>query len=662
VLEVELASDSIALRTDRLNCGYYPPGGAGAQSALYRFCIFLVYLRSPLSAMGLTTKSRQFSEAAGAGFELDLGRYELRRSGRRIRLQKKPMELLIFFVQRREQLVSRDDIAARLWESEYFHDTERNINNIIRKIRAALGDNPARPRFLETVVGKGYRFVGPVRLISPLFPPVGSAQQPSSAPSASAVSASPGDQVTLAVLPPRTLGGLQDDSGFRLGFADALVSRLANLDGVDVLPTDAIAGIPSAASPGEIAARLGARFVVHGAIRASKGEWQFRVELLDAHRSTSPLVRQFSLDMEHPFAHVDDVAADISRALHRPVHSPRPPSRARYSSDPVASAEFIQGYQQSSSGDPQLLAQATQHLMNAVTRDPAFALAHAVLSFVCAAQHFEFDPSRTWLEKAEFHCQRALELDSALPEAHVAKAFLLWGPSKNFQHVEALAGLKRALALQKNLPHAYNRMGTILAHIGLLDHARTMYERGSAFNPKKAVSHSILQVYLWSGEFERAGEELRKWLEENPAHKYPIYFAPHLAILMGEWEEAKSLLAKAAALVPDEPMICSLQGVWHAATGKAEQALRALNRACTNPKSFGHAHHTYYQNACILSLLGRAGDAFAWLERAVDTGFACWPFFKKDPSLANLRSQPQFDLLVSSLQAKYPDHLGLLQF
>ncbi|HKS82324.1 MAG TPA: winged helix-turn-helix domain-containing protein [Candidatus Acidoferrales bacterium] len=657
-----MAVGPLPAQTGRLNWRYYPPDAAPAQSAAYHFCVFLVYPSSPLKAIGLFTESLRSGRAAAPDFELDLGRYELRRSGRRIRLQKKPMELLIFFVQRREQLVTRDDIAARLWESGLFLDTERNINNIIRKIRAALGDNPAKPRFLETVVGKGYRFVGPVRVISPLYPAAGSTQEHAGAPSAAAAgSAGSADHVTLAVLPLRTLGALKDDTGFCLGFADALVSHLANLDGVDVLPTEAVVEIPANARPAEIAARLGARFVVHGAIRLSKGETRLSVELLDSHSHSSHFVREFALDPGHPFALVDEIAAHVSRVLSRPPHPPGLPSRARYSRDPVAYAEFIQGYQRSSSGDPQLLAQATQFLLNAVTRDPAFALAHAVLSFVCAAQHFEFDPSRAWLEKAEFHCRRALELDAALPEGHVAKAFLLWGPSKNFQHAEALAELKRALALQKNLPHAYNRMGTILAHIGLLDHARTMFERGSAFNPKKAVSHSILQVHIWSGDYDLAAEELRKWLDENPSNKYPVYFAPQLAILTGNYEEAKALLAKAAASIePDEPLITSLQGVLFAATGKPEQALRALNRACTNPKSFGHAHHTYYQNACILSLLGRSDDAFPWLERAVDTGFACWPFFKKDPCLKDLRSHPQFDLLVSSLQAKYPDHLGLL--
>src|ERR1700729_2197919 len=102
--------------------------------------------------------------------ELDLGRYELRRRGRRVKLEKKPMELLIFLVARREQLVSRQDIVAKLWRSNLFIDTEPSVNNIVRKIRAALGDDSAKPRFLETVVGKGYRFVGPLRVIDARFP------------------------------------------------------------------------------------------------------------------------------------------------------------------------------------------------------------------------------------------------------------------------------------------------------------------------------------------------------------------------------------------------------------------------------------------------------------------------------------------------------------
>jgi DNA-binding winged helix-turn-helix (wHTH) protein/tetratricopeptide (TPR) repeat protein len=596
---------------------------------------------------------------AVAEIELDLGRYELRRRGRRVKLEKKPMELLIFLVGRREQLVSRKDIVTKLWRSDLFIDSEPNINNIVRKLRVALGDNSAKPRFLETVVGKGYRFIGPVRVIDARF-------QLSDCEQSLAGEANPkrtslrGERPSLGVLPLVLLGNTPDDQGVCLGFADALVSRLGNLQGVDVLPTSAVLNVPVEMTASDAGSRLGVRFVVHGAMRESKGQWRLSLEMFDTHLQSACFTRRCDLDLGRLLDLEDELARQIASALNRPLRLPAVQRRPRYSKDPLAYAEFMRGYRLSSSGDPALLDEAAQRLSTAVARDPGFSLAHATLSFVCATRHFEFDPASVWLEKAEFHCCRALEVDPDLPEGHVAKAFLLWGPSKNFQHLEAIAELRRALALQNNLPHAYNRLGTILAHIGLLDHAREMYERGRPYHPRKTVNHSIVQVYIWSREYDLAREEIQAWRAENPGNKYPVYFAPQPAMMTGDWREAKALLDEAAQLLPDEPLIISLLGVYYALTGKAESALECLTRACGSAKSFGHAHHTYYQIACILAVLERRGAAFEWLERSVSSGFACWPFFLKDHCLQNLLNLPEFEVLVGALQAKYPDHLGLL--
>jgi len=591
--------------------------------------------------------------------ELDLGRYELRRLGRRVKLEKKPMELLIFLVGRREQLVTRKEIVAKLWRSDLFVDTEPNINNIVRKIRTALCDDSAKPRFLETVVGKGYRFIGPLRVISARYP---------QSDSGSGVMRAAGqdkaggwsDRASLAVLPLMLLGSATDDHGICLGFADALVTRLGNLPGLDVLPISAVLNVPVETTASETASRLGVRFVVRGAMQLSKGLWRLSMEMFDTHMQSACFTWKCDLDVNRLCDLEDEIAKQIAVALNRPLSSGMVERRPRYSKDPMAYAEFIRGYRLGSSGDPALLNQAAQHLGNAVTRDPAFSLAHAALSLVYATRHYELDPASEWLEKAEFHCRRALELDPELPEGHVANAFLLWGPSKNFQHLEAIAELKRALALQNNQPQAYNRLGTILAHIGLLDHAREMYEKARPFHPQKAVSHSIVQVYIWNREYDLAREEIKAWRAENPNNKYPVYFAPQPAMMTGNLKEARILLDEAERLLPEEPLIVSLQGVFYALTGKDGKALDCLTRACANPKSFGHAHHSYYQFACILALLGRREAAFEWLERSVSNGFACWPFFLKDPCLKNLRELPGFEVLVSSLQSKYPDHIGLL--
>jgi DNA-binding winged helix-turn-helix (wHTH) protein/tetratricopeptide (TPR) repeat protein len=577
--------------------------------------------------------------------ELDLGRYELRRSGRRIKLEKKPMELLILLVRRRDQLVSRTDIVATLWRSDLFVDVELNINNIVRKIRTALGDDSDRPRFIETVVGKGYRFVGRVRVIEPtvtIEKPIVESERSS-----------------LAVLPLMFLGKPTDDSGICVGFADALASRLGNLPGMDVLPTAVVLNVPFEATAAETASRLGVRFIVHGAIQISKGQWRLSMEMLDARTQNACFTRNLDLDVNRLSKIEDDIAKQIAAALNRPLGAVIQ-RRPRYSKDPLAYAEFMRGYRLSSSGQSALLDEAVQHLSNSVIRDPSFSLGHAVLSVVCATRYFERDPSNVWLEKAEFHCRRALELDPDLPEGHVAKAFLLWSPSQNFQHLEAIAELKQAIALQNNLPQAYNRLGSILAHIGLLDRAREMFERARPFHPRKAIGQSIVQVYFWNQEYDLAREEIQARRTGNPDNIYMLFFALQLAIITGDLKEAKTLLDEAARVQPEEPLIVSLQGVLYAMTGKDKKALDCLTRACANPKSFGHTHHSYYQFACILALLERHQAAFEWLERSVSTGFACWPFFLKDPSLENLRELPAFDVLVSSLQAKYPDHLGLL--
>jgi DNA-binding winged helix-turn-helix (wHTH) protein/TolB-like protein/Tfp pilus assembly protein PilF len=591
--------------------------------------------------------------------ELDLGRYELRRQGRRVKLEKKPMELLIFLVSRREQLVSRREIVGKLWGSDLFIDTEPNINNIVRKIRTALGDDGVKPRFLETIVGKGYRFIGPVRVIDARYPQseLSSGAGPGVGPEKAGGRA---ERPSLAVLPLMLLGKATDDHGVCLGFADALVARLGNLPGVDVLPISTVLNASLEATPAEAASRLGVRFVVRGGIQVSKGLWRLSMEMFDNHLQRVCFTRKRDLDLNHLADIEDEIAKQISAALNRPLGPAIVQRSARYSKDPMAYAEFIRGYKLSSSGNPQTLDEAARHLSNAVTRDPAFSLAHAALSVVCATRHFEFEPSSALYEKAEFHCCRALDLDPDLPEGHVARAFLLWGPARNFQHLEAIDELKRALALQNNQPQAYNRLGTILAHIGLLEHAREMYERARPFHPQKALSHSVVQVYVWNQEYELARAEIETWRAEHPENKYPIYFAVHLALQIGDLKEAETLLDEALRLAPEEPLFVSLQGVYYASCGLAGKALDCLTAACANPKSFGHAHHSYYQIACILAMLERRQASFEWLERSVSSGFACWPFFLKDPRLKNIRDLPDFEVLVSSLQSKYPDHLGLL--
>src|SRR6266571_8020014 len=94
-----------------------------------------------------------------AEFELDFGRFQLYRSGCPVRLEGLPLQLLMFLIENPSQLVTREQIADALWGKEVFVDIEQGINTAIRKVRMALDDNSGQPRYLQTVVGKGYRFI-----------------------------------------------------------------------------------------------------------------------------------------------------------------------------------------------------------------------------------------------------------------------------------------------------------------------------------------------------------------------------------------------------------------------------------------------------------------------------------------------------------------------
>src|SRR5215470_13035435 len=133
----------------------------------------------------------------GNEFELDPGAYELRKAGRSIRIGRIPMELLLLLVERRGQLVTREEIVERIWGKGVFVDTDNGINATIRRIRQTLEDDPEQPRFVQTVIGRGYRFIAPIEEIGP---PCAAPASPIAGPTANLVIGAPSHHRTVRIL------------------------------------------------------------------------------------------------------------------------------------------------------------------------------------------------------------------------------------------------------------------------------------------------------------------------------------------------------------------------------------------------------------------------------------------------------------------------------
>src|SRR4029077_9921406 len=97
-------------------------------------------------------------------FEADFRTGELRKHGSKIRLQEQPFQVLALLLERRGETVTRDELRNRLWTADTFVDFDHGLNKAINKIREALGDSAASPRFVETVARRGYRFIAEVAL------------------------------------------------------------------------------------------------------------------------------------------------------------------------------------------------------------------------------------------------------------------------------------------------------------------------------------------------------------------------------------------------------------------------------------------------------------------------------------------------------------------
>ena len=135
-------------------------------------------------------------------FELDLRSYQVRRSGRTLRLERIPMEVLFLLVQRPGQLVTREEIIEKLWGKNVFLDTDNAINTAIRKTRQVLKDDPEQPRFIQTVTGRGYRFIGQISEV--VVPEVKASAQEQTASSSSPSAATRAAPMTIGATPAST--------------------------------------------------------------------------------------------------------------------------------------------------------------------------------------------------------------------------------------------------------------------------------------------------------------------------------------------------------------------------------------------------------------------------------------------------------------------------
>jgi TolB-like protein/DNA-binding winged helix-turn-helix (wHTH) protein/Tfp pilus assembly protein PilF len=610
------------------------------------------------------------------GFELDLRRYELRRNGRALKLEKIPMELLILLASRNGDLVTREEIVDKLWGKDVFIETEHGINTAIRKLRQTLGDDPENPRFVKTVVGKGYRFSATVT-----SPPGQSGPSPANdrqhAPAATAASGFPKNKLwfwgaagvlalgllflaanvsryrdrlmgknpqisALAVIPLENLSGDKSQEFFADGMTDELITDLAQNSNLRVISRTSVMRYKATRKPlPEIARELGVDAIVEGTIERAGNRVRVRAQLIRASDDRHMWAESFERDLPDVLGLESEVASSIARQVQMKLLSDRPPVGRKI--NPAAYEAYLKGRYAWNKRSQASLQEGIQYFQQAIALEPNYAEAYSGMAdSYTTLGYLSYLPPREAFPQARAAAEKAISLDGSLAEPHASLAYISFYFDWNWTAAEA--EFKKAIALNPNYATAHDYYCYFLTAMERPKEARAQIERALQLDPLSLPINSDAGFQMvYSYQYDAAIEQLKKTLQMNP--KFPL---AHL--WLGRAYQAKGMLDQAMveyqatdSALPDWPVTVAGIGNLQGYAKKDGDARLTLARLDNMSKT---KYVTPYGVALVYAGMGDKDQAFRWLEKAFDDRANWLVWLRFDPRWDSIRSDPRYTDLV----------------
>jgi TolB-like protein/DNA-binding winged helix-turn-helix (wHTH) protein len=392
-------------------------------------------------------------------FELDAPNGVLRKNGLKLKLQEQPFQILVTLLERPGEVVSRDELRRRLWPSDTFVDFDHSVNTAINRLRDSLGDVAERPRFIETVPRRGYRFIGRV---DPIDPPAATSVVVAAAPApparisfgtsrrwriAIAATATmavlgwiavkgihphgigPPPKIMLAVLPLEDLSADHQSSYFGDGLTEDIITELGGLApqrlGV-IARTSVMSYRTNRKGIDQIGRELGVEYVLEGSVRRTADRVRVSAQLIQVRDQTHLWAKSFDRNVRDLLALQSDiaraVAAEVAIKVSRPANEPLRPIE---SVDPEALELYLRGREAWNKRTEQDVRASVALFEAAIRKRPDYARAYAGLAdayIVLSAWSLGAWPPAEGYSKARVAATKALELDDRLAEAHTSLA------------------------------------------------------------------------------------------------------------------------------------------------------------------------------------------------------------------------------------------------
>jgi TolB-like protein/DNA-binding winged helix-turn-helix (wHTH) protein/Flp pilus assembly protein TadD len=629
-------------------------------------------------------------------FILDPEQRRLSRDEGLISVPPKGMDILIFLVQHRGEVVTKDNLIQNVWPNTFVE--EANLSQNVFLLRKALGEKAQENRYIATVPGRGYRFVAsvqemdaeawaaaekeahgidaaleaqPAAAIPDPVPP-GTSLAPSSARSshrtaitwsafAVAVvillafaqrhhwlggSAKAAGVSSIAVLPLENLTGDSGQDYFADGMTDALITDLAQIGALRVISHTSVEQYKGTRKPlPQIARELNVDAVVEGSVARAGNRVRVNAQLIQAVNDEHLWARAYEGDLDDVLTLQNNISRNIADEIQvRLMPGEQARLARRASVKPEAYEAYLKGRYFWSKRTAESLRTSIDYYQQAIAADPQFAAAYAGLADTYSIIGSDVMPASVASEKARAAAMKAVELDPSLAEGHAALALVHFYYDWNWN--EAESECRRAIELNPNYATAHSWYSLYLGAMGRKAEALIEAQRARELDPlSPSVGIRLAGAYLATGQYDQALQELTKTLELDPAFSSAHEVRAKILESMGQLKDSMAEYQKAVDMAPVAPNLAALAH-GYALSGQRDQALVLLQKLQSRQKQ---DYVSPYELAAIYTGLGDRDRALFLLEQAYRERDSRMPFLLVDTWMKPLHSEPRFQALVSKL-------------
>ncbi len=602
-------------------------------------------------------------------YTVDVRAGEISKYGTRIRVQDRPLQILLMLLSQPGEVVTREELRQQLWPDGTFVDFDRGISSAMNKLRSALGDTAANPKFIETVGRRGYRFIYPLTQLDAeqdtVPPAAGTPATPVAVPSKrnwlvvtlaavliiglGIATAYFGSQQTstaqirsIAVLPLKNLSSSTDEEFFSEGLSDELSTKLASLPGLRVISRGSVMQYKDTGkSLPEIAKELHVDGLVQGSVLRFGDRVRITVQLVEA--SSGRYLWAASYEREQ--RDVIDLQNEVTRQIADNIRlNLNPVDRERLkiarAVDPQAHDDYLRGRAYLKKRTPADMSAAAQYFEKAINRDPGYAPAYAGLADADALlAAYILAPPKENVEKARAAALKAIELDDRLAEAHTSLALIYQNYDWNWK--EAEREYQRAIALDPNYATAHHWYAEFLGYMGRFDESAAEYTRALQLDPFSLIIRTDYAVSLYyARKYDASIAEFLAVQAVDPGFPRARIVADVYA-QQGRFDEA---ITEARKELPENDLWAKARlARFYALAGQQRRAKQLLLRL-EQAYRFNQMNPTLLIPGLIA--LGNHEKAIAMLDKAYQEHYTTITWLKVEPLYDPLRNDPRFRALL----------------